>query len=363
MPGLMSGPFYISASNTFPTQGGRPVLISEHEFRECCCGTGCFCYTIYEWDCDANAWVLAASGKSDFVDTFFLTPPPYDQWNYFYFKRTIPRSATIIRATYGEWIDCADSCPTPAAPSAPLAVWRAWKCDGSEPTEPTATGDCQKLAYYEYDCLTSEWILVRVDVIRARLPANTEIVNPTDNRFVQIFGRVFSCTDDEEDAPDDPGPPKTVSIDDINCFPTTCPCTVANPGAWPCGGLLQTYTISQWEYELPAGGGFAVGQRILRLKSGHTVTDRVSDTCAWVNAAQAPVEYSDDFGATWADVNNYFMTVQLDTTQGWEVLVQLPSLDFISVFKTSDQDPIGSYAENVEYNGTPSSRVVTATVT
>jgi hypothetical protein len=290
----MRGPFYISAGGEFPSQSSQPVFITESEFYDCCCSTGCFCYTIYEWDCSAGGWVLVSSGKSDFVNTFILTPPPYDQWNYFYFKRNSPRSNTIIRATYGEWIDCVDSCPTPTAPSAPAEVWRAWKCDGSEPTEPTATGDCQKLAYYDYDCVDAEWDLVRVDIIRARLPKNTEVENPDDKRFVQVFGEVFDCDTAAGDLPVDPGPPKTVAQAELNAI---CLCSDA----------LDEYDLSGWFQYLDFFSGDATCdpsnlgvESEKRIKDAATVTLSRTTGCEWTASFQIENRNVNGTPTTWA---------------------------------------------------------------
>jgi hypothetical protein len=62
-------PFYRNPDGTRPALAGKFVFLSEHEYRECCCeGVSCHCYWYYEWDCDADDWVLTDSGMSDVFD-------------------------------------------------------------------------------------------------------------------------------------------------------------------------------------------------------------------------------------------------------------------------------------------------------
>jgi hypothetical protein len=144
--------------------------------------------------------------------------------------------------------------------------------------------------------------------------------------------------------------------------PTTCPCTEVDPAEWPCGGLLETYTITEWQYDYDHGDTV----RIWRLKSPAVVYNVNNSVCLWsVNSVDGDIEYSLDGGATWADVTGagYYFSIGLSSSLGWEVSCQLGTGSiFVEVHKSTGQTPLGFYSEEVRYNGGVTGRRVTATV-
>lgn len=167
-----------------------------------------------------------------------------------------------------------------------------------------------------------------------------------------------SCSEYSSTLPGDSVTPDLSSLPNPPLAPTVCPCTIANPTGWPCGGLTETYTITQWEYSYVSGAN----TRIWRLKTPHVVTSTVK--CLYSGATYADVEVSLDSGATWTDSTNVYITVNLHAILGWTVIAQLDLVpNFIEVHKTTGLNPIGSYSENVRYNSGVTGRMNTASVT
>jgi len=55
----MAGPFYLPANGQFPTQNGKPVLVTRQEFIACCCSIvqpDCYWMTVWIYDCVNNVW-------------------------------------------------------------------------------------------------------------------------------------------------------------------------------------------------------------------------------------------------------------------------------------------------------------------
>jgi hypothetical protein len=325
----MSGPFYISAGGDFPSQSSQPVFITESEFYDCCCGTGCFCFTVMEWSCVANDWELVDSGKADFITVLYFPRPPYDQWNYFYLKRNSPRSETIIRAIYGTWIDCSESCPTPSDPATPPAAWTDWKCDEEEPeTPPVDAGSCQKLAIYTLDCEVPEWILDEVQIIGAIKPAGTVIMQPDEVTF-WVYGRVFDC--DDEAQPPDPGPPGETSkycYDIINCT-----------------NALDEYELSGWFQYLDFFSGDATCdpsnlgvESEKRIKDAAAVTLSRTTGCEWTASFQIENRNVNGTPTAWAlYASGATFTATLSysyTTRMWKLYVNLLEVTGTRIWKS-----------------------------
>ena len=344
----MRGPFYISAGGEFPSQSSQPVFITESEFYDCCCSTGCACTTVLEWDCSANAWVLVSFVKADFFDEFFFSGPPYDQWNYFFFKRYFPRSETIIAAEFCSWIDCSESCSMPTFPAPPPLIWREWKCDEEEPEIPPVNpGYCQKLAIYILDCDVPEWVLDEVQIVKAKNPAGTVIMQPDEVTF-WVYGRVFDCENDDQ--PPDPGPPGEASkyCPEPEPAPTTCPCAGSwPPESWPCGGLLEEYSLTSFyvEYFL---SGVATGD-LFRVTGPITLSANAAFPCQWVDAGE--FEFYDESIGEWVVQEDWYPVLLELRADGWYVFVDSSSNDYVGgggFYKTTGLTPVGSYTIPVD---------------
>ena len=323
-------PFHLMADGKFPMQDGRPVLLSEAEYRACCCGTPNSCTWEMEWDCATNGWVLVAFGKYEGDELVELeandpakasiTRGP-ESWIIQYFIRRFPRSDTLIRARYTQWIGPEEECSFPGNPPAPNEAWRAWKCATPRPEEPPLEEGLTQGEYvFVWNCESDEYNApVLTGFIGARFPAGFFVVHPINPCATIVYGKHFvfnlpqdippppnappgppldnqyscccqwrtewewDCEEEEwveavspviipaeHDAgeteeictrtiwgavvncladpfPDPPGPPEPLTEAQIEecCAPapSECPCTSWPPSEWPCGGLVEQYSI------------------------------------------------------------------------------------------------------------------------
>lgn len=277
-------------------------------------------------------------------------------------------STTIVAVTVGSIVTSSfGEADFPAPPPAPPTAWLDYFCNDdcassetppdSPAVDPEPDELCQRYDEYDWNCYDEIWEFVNTGKAVPTAPrGRVDVTGPLSRR---VWGEVGDCDAELGSG----GAPKD-NPDEFQLefcpAPTTCPCTEVDPSTWPCGGLNETYTITQWEYSFVVGSN----TRIWRLKTPHVVTDRTNDLCGYSNSSNADVEISLDSGATWADTSSVFISLSLSASLGWEVLAQLDGVpNFIATHKTTGKTFVGFYEENVRYNGSVTGRMNTATVT
>ena len=112
------------------------------------------------------------------------------------------------------------------------------------------------------------------------------------------------------------------------CCPSTCPCEGTwPPSEWPCGGVLETYSLNSILFIRDYGGYIYHA----RLKSPITITASsiLSQTCLWSGTGQ--MEASIDDGATFYDSTSGTIAVYWF---GGQWLINL-RFSLISIFDSS----------------------------
>lgn len=144
------------------------------------------------------------------------------------------------------------------------------------------------------------------------------------------------------------GVPSLISNDlfeECCCYlPESCPCEgVWPPVSWPCGGLLETYSLNSWL-------GIEDGPTYYRLKSPITMSAFSAEwstrSCRW--RGEGDIEYGPD-GSTWYNYDTDVGFLIDLYSYGWTVKVdEFPGVGpgGVEVQKKHGQTPVGLYNDS-----------------
>jgi hypothetical protein len=117
--------------------------------------------------------------------------------------------------------------------------------------------------------------------------------------------------------------------------PSTCPCEETwPPSEWPCGGLLEIYSLDSWNATIDSLG------YLFRLKSPISLTASTPGTCRWFGTGLT--ERSTNGGSAWSDFATLSFSLGLGAG-GWSVSDTLGTLGPAVCAKVNGQTPIGNY--------------------
>ena len=211
----MSSSFYIK-DGKFLMQNNKAVLLSQSDFEDCCCNL-CQWKVTYQWDCDTETWVKTAEEFSDSTED----------------ANTVIYNGSCEFVLYGEKFNC-DIDPQPALPTH----------SESNPPEGACCppdSDCQEEWVFEWNCDDDQWDLVGQSAVPSEWPIGHKITNGLQR---VVYGPAIDCfeTPPALNEPDPGGPPE--DADELCPAPPGCPCTSWPPSEWPCGGLVEQYSLT-----------------------------------------------------------------------------------------------------------------------
>jgi len=149
------------------------------------------------------------------------------------------------------------------------------------------------------------------------------------------------------------GAPKLATREELLacCCGCECPCASWPPESWPCGGLNQTYAVTngyaspvdaaaiilhQDMYGNPDCSGDVMAWQEWRLSSSQTVT--AGDTpCGWAGTTAGNWEARSNTSPTWTAIANIEISLYLDACV-WKVVAS------VTMVKNTGQTPVGAYA-------------------
>lgn len=161
-------------------------------------------------------------------------------------------------------------------------------------------------AVYEYDCDTLSWSEVSGESAWGRqspIECEGTMTEITPCKYA-VYGELYLCEPD-------PLPEKPTMGEFVPdcCVPDTCPCAGTwPPTAWPCGGLLESYSVDwdrvQTYYENFDCGDPVDSIQVYRIKGGPvTVTADSILSCRW-ESELVTIEsrvWADDSWTDWED--------------------------------------------------------------
>jgi hypothetical protein len=130
--------------------------------------------------------------------------------------------------------------------------------------------------------------------------------------------------------------------------PSSCPCDPWPPESWPCGGLLEEYSLDAYvfviRYYAPNEDctGTQVGYYEMQLESPITLTAGEATPCYWDGLGAYKERYSE--GGSWTTGLNGSWSVSL-AEEGWNLVG--PNAADVGAVKVVGITPAGSYPEKV----------------
>jgi len=123
------------------------------------------------------------------------------------------------------------------------------------------------------------------------------------------------------------------------CAPSTCPCgewpPASSSGAWPCGGLVEVYTLAAGSYIELVESGVSY-----RWQATIDVALTATSPCRWTsNLSETNTQLYIDGTPTGPPFVGWW-EVMLEDCQ-WELFQQIGITDFVP--KTTGQSPAGYY--------------------
>jgi hypothetical protein len=196
---------------------------------------------------------------------------------------------------------------------------------------------CQWRRRFEWDCEEEEWVELDygedVETDGEWIPAEHEPGESETLCTRTVWGEIVNCLVDPK--PEPPPPPEPLTEEEIEeCCgppaPCSCPCSPWPPAEWPCGGLLQQYSLSKMEAEIkmyPMDSGCAGtpdSWRQVRSKSAVTLT-ATSTSCTWTGSGafeRRNYNFETNEWGEWIDESLTFCRVELVSSLcRWDVSV------------------------------------------
>ena len=246
----------------------------------------------------------------------------------------------------------------PAPPPTPPEEWTDFLCgDCEDPaTPPSDTADlpiiirpippriCQALHEYQWDCDEEEWTHLGTRRIPVTpFPPGFEIMI---GLLLWRYGSTQLCRAPAPAAPTPTNTPDAITIDEQCPPPSSCPCTSWLPSEWPCGGLVEQYSVDSEKISFgTAGGACNFGLRAENI----IVTASPFRSCLWIGTGTGEVSF--DQGVTWesTSININLELVQQAGVRRWQILMgnQTPGQFAFAVvsYKDAGQTPLGSYID------------------